>query len=93
MKSATEIGQATLERLAAQAAANRASGERLYSAVRVIWIQHPGLSAKRVIRLLPSQFQRVSVRRCQELLKRARAESLITDNRQRPKNLQALEFS
>ena len=77
MKNATEIGQATIERLAAQAAINRAAGERLYCAVRAIWLQRPGLTAKRVIRLLPPQFQGASVRRVQELMKRARAESSI----------------
>lgn len=75
MKSPEAIGAAILERLAAQAAANHAAGERLYTAVRAVWDQHPNLTAKRVIRLLPSQFQGASVRRVQELLKRARAES------------------
>ena len=41
VKTASEIGQATLERLRAQAAANRAAGERLYDAVRAVWMQHP----------------------------------------------------
>ena len=75
MKSATAIGQATLARLLAQAAANRASGERLYSVIRAAWIQHPQFTAKQLIRVLPPPFQKVSIRRCQDHMKRARAES------------------
>jgi hypothetical protein len=37
MKSAAAIGVAILERLAAQAVANRASGERLRAEVREVW--------------------------------------------------------
>jgi hypothetical protein len=75
MKTNEQIGRAIRERLAAQAAANHASGERLYAVIRAVWIQHPDYTAKLVIRLLPPEFQSVSVRHAQALLKRARAES------------------
>jgi hypothetical protein len=76
MKTADEIGRAILERLAAQAAANRASGDRLRAEVRAVWERHPKCTAKEAVsklirRPLPS------VRRVQELLKQIRAESAI----------------
>jgi hypothetical protein len=41
MKTDAEIGRATRDRLAAQAAANRAAGECLLAEVRPIWEQFP----------------------------------------------------
>jgi hypothetical protein len=81
VKTDAEIGRAILERLRAQAAANRASGERLYSAVRAVWLQHPDHTAKQVIKCLSPEFQNVSVRRTQELLKRLRTESAVSEAR------------
>ena len=77
MKTATEIGAAILERLAAQAAANRASGDRLLAEVRPIWEQFPMYSAKEILREmmrrnLPTGRPPPSVRRMHELLKRLR---------------------
>jgi hypothetical protein len=80
MKTATEIGQATLERLLAQAAANRASGDHLRTEVRAIWQQHPDFSAKRVLKRLTRR-PRPSVRRVQEILKDLRAESAAVSER------------
>ena len=74
MKSPAEIGAATLARLAAQAAANRAAGESLYAEVRAICAAHQGperLSAKRVSARL-TRDPKPSVRRIQELLARLR---------------------
>jgi len=74
VKSSAEIGQATLERLRAQAAANRASGERLRAEVRAVWEQDPNCTAKEALRKLARR-PLPSVRRVQELLKQLRADS------------------
>jgi hypothetical protein len=74
LKTASEIGAAILERLAAQAAANRASGDRLRAEVRAVWEQHPEFTAKHVLKMLTRQ-PLPSVRRVQEILKGLRAES------------------
>jgi hypothetical protein len=81
VKTATEIGQATLERLAAQAAANRASGDRLRAEVRAVWEQHSDYTAKQIIRELPPGSRCRSVRRVQEILKDLRAAARIIDDR------------
>jgi hypothetical protein len=73
MKSATEIGRATLERLAAQAAVNRAAGDVLRADVRAVFERHPEYTAKRIIRELPARSRGRSVRRVQEILKDLRA--------------------
>jgi hypothetical protein len=75
VKTASEIGAAILERLAAQAAANRASGDRLRAEVRSVWEQHPSFTAKLVLKKL-SREPLPSVRRVQEILKDLRAESV-----------------
>jgi hypothetical protein len=74
VKSSAEIGQAILERLAAQAAANRASGDRLRAEVRAVWEQDPDCTAKEALRKLARR-PLPSVRRVQELLKQLRADS------------------
>jgi hypothetical protein len=81
MKTPEEIGVAALERLAAQAAANRESGARLRTSVRGVWEQHREHTAKEVIRCLPPRFQWVSVRRVQEILKELRTESAMSEVR------------
>ena len=80
VKTPAEIGVAILERLAAQAAANRASGDRLRAEVRVVWEQHPEFSAKRILKKL-TRHPLPSVRRVQEILKDLRAESAMSDDR------------
>lgn len=72
MKTAEEIGRATLERLAAQTAANRAAGDALRAELRAVW--QPGMTAKQVIARL-SRCPLPSVRRVQEILRGLRAES------------------
>jgi len=76
MKTAAEIGAEVLERLARQAAANRAAGEVLRTEVQTVLKQHPAvqLTAKRVIALL-ARSPPPSIRRVQEILKQLRAES------------------
>jgi hypothetical protein len=75
VKSAAEIGQAILERLAAQAAANRAAGDLLRADVRSVLEQNPGrLTAKQVLKKL-TRHPLPSVRRVQEILRELRAES------------------
>jgi hypothetical protein len=81
LKTATEIGQATLERLAAQAAANRAAGDLLRGDVRAVFEQHPGYTAKQIIKELPLRSQCRSVRRVQEILKDLRSGPVIGDDR------------
>jgi hypothetical protein len=76
VKSAEAIGAAVLERLAAQAAANRASGDRLRAEVRAVWEQHPEFAAKHVLKKLTRQ-PLPSVRRVQEILKHLRAEFAV----------------
>ena len=76
MKSDEEIGRAIRERLAAQAAANRESGDRLRSEVRAVWEAHPEFTAKHVLKKLTRQ-PLPSVRRVQEILKDLRAESAL----------------
>lgn len=73
MESATRIGLALLERLSAQAAANRAAGDRLRAEVRAVLDRHPGqhLCAKDVLRLL-MHTPLPSVRRVQEVLREVR---------------------
>jgi hypothetical protein len=80
VKSDAEIGRAIRERLAAQAAANRASGARLLAEVRPIWEEFPRYTAKEILREmirrnLPTERAPPSVRRIQDLLKRLRTES------------------
>jgi len=72
MKTAEEIGRAVLERLSHQAAANRATGAQSAADVRSVWEQHPGYTAKQVIRELPPRSRNLSVRRVQEILKTLR---------------------
>ena len=75
MKSAAEIGQAILERLAAQAAVNRAAGDLLRADVRSVLEQTPErLTAKQVLKKL-TRHPLPSVRRVQEILRALRAES------------------
>ena len=79
LSTANGIGRATLERIAAQAAANRASGERLLAEGRPIWEQFPRYTAKGILREmmkrnLPTGRPAPSIRRMHELLKRLRAE-------------------
>ncbi len=76
MKTAEEIGRTILERLAAQAAANRAAGDQLRADVRaVVEKHHPKrLTAKEVIKNLTRQ-PPPSIRRVQEILRDLRAES------------------
>ena len=76
MKTDAEIGKAIRERLAAQAAANRAAGDVLRAAVRAIWERHPNFTAKQVIKKLTRQ-PLPGVRRVQEILKDLRAESAV----------------
>ena len=80
MKTDEEIGRASRERLLAQVAANRVSGERLLAEVRPIWEQFPNYTAKEILREmtkrnLPTGRSPPSVRRMHELLKPLRAES------------------
>jgi hypothetical protein len=74
MKTAAEIGQAVLERLRAQAAANKAAGAALFADVRAVWEQHPTLTAKHVLKKLTRR-PLPSVRRVQEILQSLRAQS------------------
>jgi hypothetical protein len=75
MKSPQEIGAAVLERLAAQAAVNRAAGNLLRADVRTVIEQnHERLTAKQVIKKLIRR-PLPSVRRVQEILRDLRAES------------------
>jgi hypothetical protein len=75
MKSAGEIGQAVLARLAAQAAANRTLGDLLRAEVRAVVRAHrEKLTAKQVIKELTRE-RLPSVRRVQEILRALRAES------------------
>jgi len=76
MKTAEEIGRALLNRLAAQAAANRASGDLLRAEIRAVWKQQPGCTAKEAIKKMTRR-PLPSVRRVQEVLKEIRAESTI----------------
>jgi hypothetical protein len=68
-----QLGRAVLARLAAQAAANRASGDRLRAEVRAVWEQNPEFTAKFVLKRLTRQ-PLPSVRRVQEILKALRVE-------------------
>jgi len=74
MKTAAEIGERVLKRLAAQTAANRASGDRLRAEVRRVWEQHPEFTAKQVIKCL-TRTPLPSLRRTQEILQELRAAS------------------
>ena len=77
MKTPEEIGRAVLERLAAQAAANRAAGDLLRAEVSAVLAQQqPGqrLTAKLVLRRLPTR-SAASVRRVQEVMRELRAQS------------------
>ena len=76
MRTATDIGERLLKRLAAQAAANHAAGEALRAEVRSVLERHPGehLTARQAIALL-SRTSPPSIRRVQEILKGIRAES------------------
>ncbi len=81
MKSAEEIGRASLERLAAQAAANRAAGNLLRAEIQAIVSQHPGhkLTAKQVIKRL-IRYPIPSVRRVQEILREIRVKCPDADH-------------
>jgi hypothetical protein len=85
MKSAEEIGRAILKRFAAQAAVNRAAGDRLRARVRAVLDQHPSqrMTAKMVIKYLAREpDERIpSVRRVQEVLKELRAVGNFTMTR------------
>jgi len=72
MKTDEEIGRAIRERLAAQAAANRAAGALSVADVREVWEQHPDYTAKQIIRELPPRSRHLSMRRVQEILKTLR---------------------
>jgi len=72
MKSAAEIGEAVLARLAAQTAANRTAGDRLRAEVRAVEEQCPGLTAKHVLKRLARR-PLPSVRRVQEILRALRS--------------------
>ena len=77
MKSAAEIGAATLARLAAQATANREAGAALRAEIRAVMEAHVGpdrLTAKRVLEKL-SRRPLPSVRRVQEHMRAIDAES------------------
>ena len=74
MKTPAEIGSATLARLAAQAAANRAAGDQLRAEVRAVWEAHPSSTAKELLKRM-TRAQLPSVRRVQEILQALRAES------------------
>ena len=79
MKTAAEIGAGVLERLARQAAANRAAGEVLRAEVQTVLKQHPTvhLTARQMIVLL-ARTPPPSIRRVQEILKELRAKSSPT---------------
>jgi hypothetical protein len=81
VKTAEEIGRASLERLAAQAAANRSAGDQLRGDVRAVLQRHPGYTAKQIIKELPPRSQCRSVRRVQEILKDLRSGPVIADDR------------
>jgi hypothetical protein len=81
MKTDEEIGRASRERLLAQAAVNRASGELLREDVRAVFDRHPLYTAKQVIKQLPPRSQHRSVRRIQEVLKDLRTESAMSEAR------------
>lgn len=88
MKSAEEIGQAILERLAAQAAANRAAGDVLRGAVRAVMNELPPErhTAKWVIRglarLAPGR-PLPSIRRVQEIMRPLRAGTNVASSASR----------
>lgn len=67
MKTPTEIGQAILDRLAAQAAANREAGA--YALVRALLEKEPNLTGSEIVARIT---RRLSVRRAQELAKAVR---------------------
>ena len=73
---AEQIGQAILARLAAQAAANRAAGDRLRAEVRALREQYPDYTATALIPRLTRR-RLPSVRRVQEILKALRTDSTI----------------
>jgi hypothetical protein len=72
MKTPEEIGHAVLERLAVQAAANRARGNASRAEVRVLLAQDPDLTGPQLRARLSHP---LSLRRVQELRKELRAES------------------
>ena len=57
MKTAAEIGERVLKRLAAQTAANRASGDRLRAEVRRVWesLRQIHFSQHRAVALIAAQ--------------------------------------
>lgn len=67
MKTAVEIGQAILDRLAAQAAANRNAGA--WRDVCALLDREPNLTGPQIVAKLP---RKLSVRRAQELAKALR---------------------
>jgi hypothetical protein len=79
MKTTAEIGAGVLERLARQAAANRAAGAALRAEVQTVLKQHPTvhLTARQVIVLL-ARTPPPSIRRVQEILKELRAKASPT---------------
>jgi hypothetical protein len=75
VKDPAAIGIAVLERLAAQAAVNRARGAARRAEVQAIMARHSGrLSARQVLQEWAHD-KRPSVRRVQEILSELRAES------------------
>jgi hypothetical protein len=72
MTHARDIGLATLQRLAQQAAVNRAAGDALRAEVRTVLERNPGrLTAKQVIKGLMRD-PLPSVRRVQEVMRELR---------------------
>lgn len=69
MKTPAEIGQSILDRLAAQAAANREAGA--YALVRAMLKKEPNLTGPEIVAKIS---RRLSVRRAQELAKAIRGE-------------------
>ena len=74
MNTPERIGRLILERLEAQARANRAAGNITRELIRAVVDRHPGekLSAQQVLAELP---RKLSLRRTQEILRDIRAES------------------
>jgi hypothetical protein len=72
MKTPEEIGRASLDRLAIQAAANRARGDLSRAEMRALLAKSPGLTGPQLRTRLSHP---LSLRRVQELRKELRAES------------------
>jgi hypothetical protein len=72
VKSAEEIGAATLARLARQTARNRAAGNALDEVIRDILAAEPRLTARQVLERLPPEWGWCSLRTAQLHLQRIR---------------------